>query len=138
MGFILDMHAIKGKTYKKIFSYLCDVSDIIYFTYYDYEDMMINDEIFELSEQCRRVEVPRRIRDLTDRSVIGYQIDIFIRMYLFEKEDTFNLFADREWGEILFCKGEDRIAYIQEDDWGELCIQTDEEELIKELSKIKS
>ena len=128
----MDMHTIKGKKYKKIFSYLCSVSDIIYFTYY--EDMMINEEIFALSEQCKRLEIPQKIRNLTDRSVIGYQIDIFIRNYLFEKEDISNLFADREWGEILFYKGEDRIAYIYEDDWGgDICIQTDEEELIKEL-----
>lgn len=108
------------------------MSDTIYFTYY--EDMMINKEIFELSETCRKVDVPKRILDFTDRSVVGYQVDSMICKYFFDKGDIYELFADRMWGELLFYRGEHRIAYIYEDDWGnDVCIKTDDKQLIKEV-----
>lgn len=41
MSFLFSPDIIKGKKYKKIVHYLCNVADVIYFTFY--EDLSLND-----------------------------------------------------------------------------------------------
>lgn len=135
MEFIFSPNAIRGKIYKKIFHYLYNKADTVYFTFY--EDMMSNNEILELGQRCKRVSVPRRIREFFDSDVVGYEVDIFIRMYIYEHNSLYDLLRDRVYGAILFYSGNNRIIYIQLEDFDDIYIKTNDKILIKEFIDIE-
>ena len=78
MEYTFWVDIIGGKKYKKIVHYLCNVSDAIYFTYYD--DYMINDDIFKFSKMCKKVTIPHQLtrKISVNENVVGYEIDIHI------------------------------------------------------------
>ena len=78
--FILDLNTLKNNLYKMIFCYLCNTSDIIYLAFY--EDLMINEKIFELGALCEQVNVPKEIRNEFDANIIGYKVDVMIERYI--------------------------------------------------------
>lgn len=135
-----DLPTINGNIYKKIMNHLCDLSDTIYFTYY--EDCLLNEEILELGGQCEKVIVSKGIRNQinSDTNIVGYRVDFFVKKYLLEKDSFADLMYDRgEYGletGVLFYKGNDRIAYIELTDFRDICFETADEELIQELSTI--
>ena len=133
--FILDLNTLKNNLYKMIFCYLCDTSDIIYLTFY--EDLMINEKIFELGELCEQVNVSKKIRNKFDANVIGYKVDVMIERYIYEQENICNLLGDREYGGILFYQGETEVAYIQMTDFKDIYIRTNDKGLIKKLLAIE-
>lgn len=135
MEFIFSPNTIKGKKYKKIFHYLCNRADIVYFTYY--EDMMSNNEILELGQRCKSVSVPWRIRKCFDADIVGYEVDIFIMKYIYEHSSLYDLLRDRVYGAILFYSGNNKIIYIQLEDFDDIYITTKDEILIKELQMMK-
>lgn len=48
---------IKGKKYKNLVNYLYNVADKIYFKFY--EDLMYNDRILELEQNCKKLMYQR-------------------------------------------------------------------------------
>lgn len=64
MNFLFSPDSIKGKKYKKLVHYLCNVADVIYFTFY--EDLSLNDKVLELEQNGKRIRVPKRIRERFD------------------------------------------------------------------------
>lgn len=136
MEYIFSSDVIKGKKYKKILHYLCTIADKIYFTFY--EDLMINEEILELGKECTIIDVPKKIRQQFDANVIGYEINIFIILYIFENESLYDLLSDRVDGAVLFYNGSMEIIYIRLNDFGDIYIQTNDQELIKEFSDIEN
>lgn len=129
---------IKGKEYNNLVNYLCNVADKIYFMFY--EDMMYNDRILELEQNCKKINVPRRIREHMNEgmNIIGYEMDIFITMYIFEYNSFYDLLRDTPYGVVLFYSGDDRIIYVHLNDFDDIYITTDDRKLIKELSYIEN
>jgi hypothetical protein len=136
MDYIFSSDIIKGKKYKKIVHYLCDVADKIYFTFY--EDLMLNNKILELEQKCKIISVPKKIREQFDTDIIGYEVNIFITMYIFEYNSLYDLLRDRVYGAVLFYSGNSEIVYIQLEDFNDIYIQTNDKNLIKEFSNIES
>ena len=136
MDYIFSSDIIKGKKYKKIVNYLCDVADKIYFTFY--EDLMLNNKILELEQKCKIISVPKKIREQFDTDIIGYEVNIFITMYIFEYNSLYDLLRDRVYGAVLFYSGNSEIVYIQLEDFNDIYIQTNDKNLIKEFSNIES
>lgn len=134
MHFLYWDDVVKNNWYKRIINYLCDVSNIIYFTYYD--DYMIDDKILRLSETCKSVPVPLQIRRRFDPTVIGYEVDIFIKLYLFEYNSVYDLLSDREYGSVLFYNCDMEIAKFQRGDWDEIIIRTNDNKIIEDLRKL--
>ena len=136
MEYIFGSDVIKGKKYKKILHYLCTIADKIYFTFY--EGLMINEEILELGKECTIIDVPNKIRQQFDANVIGYEINNFIILYIFEKESLYDLLSDRMDGAVLFYNGSTEIIYIRLNDFRDIYIQTNDQELIKKFSDIEN
>lgn len=134
MEFIFSSDSIKGKKYKKLVHYLCNVADIIYFTFY--EDLMFNDKVLELEQNCKIISVPKRIREQFDADIIGYEIDNFITMFIFEHNSFYDLLRDRPFGTVLFYSGNSEIIHIKLDVFNYIYVQTNDNNLIKEFTDV--
>lgn len=99
---------------------------------------MLNNKILELEQKCKIISVPKKIREQFDTDIIGYEVNIFITMYIFEYNSLYDLLRDRVYGAVLFYSGNSEIVYIQLEDFNDIYIQTNDKNLIKEFSNIES
>lgn len=135
MNFLFSPDSIKGKKYKKLVHYLCNVADVIYFTFY--EDLSLNDKVLELEQNCKSISVPKRIRERFDADVFGYEIDDYIAKFIFEYNSFYGLLRDRPYGTVLFYSGNSEIIHIELEVFDDIYIVTNDDNLIKEFTDIQ-
>lgn len=136
MYFLFDAKIISGKIYKWLFQYLCEISGEIYFTYN--EVLMINNKLFELCETCEQIEVSKRIKNGWGNNIMGFKVDLYIKKFIYNHENAWHLLGDRGYGCIIFYHEKKEIAYIEMDDFKDICIKTNEKKIINRLSEMEN
>lgn len=71
-------------------------------------------------------------------NITGYEMDIFITMYIFEYNSFYDLLRDIPYGGLLFYSGNNETIYVHLNDFDDIYITTDDKKLIKELSDIEN
>ena len=135
MNFLFSPDSIEGKKYKKLVHYLCNVADVIYFTFY--EDLSLNDKVLELEQNGKRIRVPKRIRERFDADVFGYEIDDYIAKFIFQYNSFYDLLRDRPYGTVLFYSGNNEIIHIELEVFDDIYVDTNDNNLIKEFTDIQ-
>lgn len=98
---------------------------------------MLNDKVLELEQNCKIISVPKRISEQFDADVIGYEIDNFVTMFIFEHNSLYDLLCDRPYGAVLFYSGNSAIIYIELEVFDDIYVKTNDNNLIKEFTDIR-